>query len=474
MNDFLYDLLGVRDRLVMDPVHGGITLFNHEVEVIDHPLFQRLRYICQNDILSLVFPGATHSRFLHSIGTLHVGSRMFQSLIESALRRYRDGGHGRPSEAQLAGIAYMARLVRLACLLHDCGHSSFSHQFAQARTIRNLLSENGRFEALWQGLDWSQFHDAPPTVLEHEHYSIRCAHEILTTVASAEVNRLAQDVLLLMDTTAFSPGTTFRYHAQQVWPLLTLETEAPDDAGELTAGLFRHLISGEIDADRADYMLRDGFHSSVTLGGFNLDHLLKNMHVGWAPDTRWLGIGITPKGLGALEDFVYSRYQMYRKVYGHKTSIGFDWLLRQAIDEVLENAGHRNYIDTCLSSLSAFQTLTDNFFWEAFRRHAVERPDSASHDLVYRRRLKHIHSAENLDATTSAAWVKTLAEREKLSDTRIICCTLKARFSKIRQGYDDIRVLQGGRYRDINECSAFFGKFQDQTLYHYYINPRNA
>ena len=80
------DLLGAYDKLIMDPVHGGIPLYRHEIQVIDHPLFQRLRNICQNDILSLVFPGATHSRFLHSIGVMHVGTRMFRAMIDAYLR----------------------------------------------------------------------------------------------------------------------------------------------------------------------------------------------------------------------------------------------------------------------------------------------------------------------------------------------------------------------------------------------------
>lgn len=57
MAKYLVDLLGGHEKLIMDPVHGGIALFSHETKVIDHPLFQRLRNICQNDILSLVFPG---------------------------------------------------------------------------------------------------------------------------------------------------------------------------------------------------------------------------------------------------------------------------------------------------------------------------------------------------------------------------------------------------------------------------------
>ncbi len=471
MTDYLFDLLGVRERLVMDPVHGGITLFGHEIEVIDHPLFQRLRHICQNDILSLVFPGATHSRFLHSIGTLHVGSRMFQSLIESSLRNYRDRLHARLETRHLEAIAYMAKVVRLACLLHDCGHSSFSHQFSESRTIHSLLGVAGRFTTLWTGLDWQRYYVTAPAHLEHEHYSVRCAYEILDAVTSPVARGMREDVLALMDTTAGIPSETFATHARNLWPVLTLETEIPVRADRLCVKLFSLLISGEIDADRADYMLRDGFHSSVTLGGFNLDHLLKNVHVGWSRDTGWLGLGITRKGLGTLEDFVYSRYQMYRKVYGHKTSIGFDWLLRQAIDEVLEDRNSRDYIDACLSSMADFQTLTDNYFWEAFRRLAEKHPNSASHDLIYRKRLRPLASAENLSPAKAAMLTRELADQHELPESAVICCTLKARFSRIRPGFNDIQVLDATGYRTITECSEFFQKFSDQTLFHFYASP---
>lgn len=475
MNDYLYDLLGVRDRLIMDPVHGGITLFRHEVEVIDHPLFQRLRHICQNDILSWVFPGATHSRFLHSIGTLHVGGRMFQGLIEGALERFRALGILPLAAPHLEAIAHFGKLVRLACLLHDCGHSSFSHQFSQAAAIRGLLAQPGRFQRLWQGIDTRTLYDNPPDHLEHEHYSVRCAQEILGSLSSPILRDLGPDVLALMETTRCEATPLLRRQAAALWPILTGDTTVPEDAGELCLQLFRHLVSGEVDADRADYMLRDGFHSSVTLGGFNLDHLLKNIHVGWSPSERWLGLGITHKGLGALEDFVYSRYQMYRKVYGHKTSIGFDWLLRQAIDEVLADPEACSFIDACLGDMRRFQTLTDNYFWEAFRRHAEANPDSCAADLVYRRRLRHVASAENLSAEALEQTLQQWATHLKRPADALITCSLHARFSRIRPGFKAIRVIrESGRYSDITEVSSFFSKFGDQRLHHIYLHPRAA
>ncbi len=152
------DLLGAYDKLIMDPVHGGIPLYRHEIQVIDHPLFQRLRNICQNDILSLVFPGATHSRFLHSIGVMHVGTRMFRSMIDAYLRERQLSEQTDLSLSQLDAIDYLAKTIRLGCLLHDSGHSSFPISSPRPGAFGNLMSRPGRFRALWQGVDYSAYH----------------------------------------------------------------------------------------------------------------------------------------------------------------------------------------------------------------------------------------------------------------------------------------------------------------------------
>ena len=481
MDNTLYDLLGVRDRLIMDPVHGGISLFKHEVAILDHPLFQRLRYICQNDILSYVFPGATHSRFLHSIGTMHVGHRMYRGLIESCLRRYRRE-EGSLSHEQLSSINYFNKLVRLSCLLHDCGHSSFSHQFSQVETISDLLHKPGRFSQLWRGKDPSTIYKEPPGELEHEHFSVRCAFEILTEEVTHQAEINALDVLALMETTSVELSGLFVTHAQVLWPLITGHSETPANAGQHLRNVLTLIVSGEIDADRADYMLRDGFHSSVTIGGFNLDHLLKNLHIGWDPDADWMGLAITAKGLGALEDFVYSRHQMYRKVYGHKTSIGFDWILRQAIEEVMSQREVFQYIDQCLGDIRAFRYLTDNYFWEQFRMKAQQEEQSYSAMMMDRRRLIHLHSMENVQTDDLHSKIRKVADFNNISPEQIVCCELRARFSKIKDDYTKIKVLNKkpqrvrGKapevyYSLINEESSFFRKFSDSSIVHFYLAP---
>lgn len=482
MRSAVNDLLGAYDKLIMDPVHGGIPLYSHEIQVIDHPLFQRLRNICQNDILSLVFPGATHSRFLHSIGVMHVGGRMFRAMIDAYLRERKLRDQSDLNLDQLDAIDYLAKTIRLACLLHDSGHSSFSHQFTQVRRIHELMAQPTRFEDLWQGVDYKRFYSARPTELEHEHYSVRVAYDVLSSIDLDGAGLCLDDVLGIMETTHVSPSQAFCRHARTFWAFIAgddaesgalSETSTPG----LVMDLLSSVVSGEIDADRADYMLRDGFHSSVTIGGFNLDHLLSNLRFGWDVTQPWLGLAITQKGLGALEDFVYSRYQMYRKVYAHKTALGFDWLLREAINEVLDDADTFEWVDTCLSDMRYFAELTDSFFWEAFRRFARQNPRSYSRCIVDRVKLDHLDTREDLAATAIGAHGAYLAEALELDRDDVVTCSMRARFSNIQDNFNGIKVLirdpvtRVRQLRRITEVSAFFTKFGDGTITHFYHRP---
>ena len=107
---------------IRDPIHGFIELDDWEREIVNHPVFQRLRRIRQLGLTDMVYPGATHSRFEHSLGVMHVATRMFEAIVDRrrdflrAAYKYDD-----------AGLARDKRILRLAALLHDVGHAPFSH-----------------------------------------------------------------------------------------------------------------------------------------------------------------------------------------------------------------------------------------------------------------------------------------------------------------------------------------------------------
>jgi hypothetical protein len=101
-----------KKKIINDPVYGFINLYDDLIyELIEHPYFQRLRRIKQLGLTHLVYPGATHTRFQHSLGSVH--------LMQSAINTIRSKGHDISEEE--------ARAVKVAILLHDLGHGPLSH-----------------------------------------------------------------------------------------------------------------------------------------------------------------------------------------------------------------------------------------------------------------------------------------------------------------------------------------------------------
>ncbi|MDP2453773.1 MULTISPECIES: HD domain-containing protein [unclassified Kaistella] len=114
-------------KIINDPVHGFINI-PHEIlfDVIEHPYFQRLRRISQTGLLNLIFPGATHTRFHHALGAMHL---MFTALTTLKLKGVKIS-----IEEEKAAL--------LAILLHDIGHGPFSH------ALENMLMDDWHHEKL--------------------------------------------------------------------------------------------------------------------------------------------------------------------------------------------------------------------------------------------------------------------------------------------------------------------------------------
>lgn len=105
------------------PVHGYVTLDEREVEVVNHPAFQRLRRTRQLGFAHLAFPGGIHTRFEHSIGAVHVAQRIVTNVNENSCRDSGDHPKWRLGEIPEAQQC----MIRIAALLHDIGHIPFGH-----------------------------------------------------------------------------------------------------------------------------------------------------------------------------------------------------------------------------------------------------------------------------------------------------------------------------------------------------------
>jgi HD superfamily phosphohydrolase len=278
---------------IRDPIHRTIIVTEDERRVLDHPWVQRLRHIRQLGFVSLVYPGAVHDRFQHSVGVMHLAAERF--------RRLR-----RESPAALAcfsksDLDHADRVLRFAGLLHDVGHAPFSH------TFETFLPPVERFLL---PADWYRDGHAPAgRQATHEDCSLALIHGLCREGVIDE--DLGRDV-----------AATLSARVRRSKRLSGL--------GSLV-GILRALVSGEVDADRCDYLLRDSHFAGVTYGVYDLDRLVACETVLPGPDGPELGLDV--HGVHALESLLLARYHMFHQLYFHKTPPAFEHYLEQAVAE---------------------------------------------------------------------------------------------------------------------------------------------
>ena len=105
-----------------DPIHGFIEVSKKKKKIIDSSPFQRLRNIKQLATTYLVYHGAEHTRFGHSIGVMHLATRAFKAVTEKNPLLFRED----PEENKVVTAWYL-QILRLIALTHDLGHAPFSH-----------------------------------------------------------------------------------------------------------------------------------------------------------------------------------------------------------------------------------------------------------------------------------------------------------------------------------------------------------
>jgi hypothetical protein len=131
-----------RYSVLRDPVHGDVYLTHEELAVLDTREMQRLRGVKQLGSAYLVFPGAVHTRFDHSIGTVHVAQRMIDAINRSFELDPRQS---------LQVSAEEARVIRMAALVHDITHIPFGHSVEDQAGLMHRHDSPRRFEQMLAG-----------------------------------------------------------------------------------------------------------------------------------------------------------------------------------------------------------------------------------------------------------------------------------------------------------------------------------
>lgn len=275
-----YEPRHVRDRKVIRDALLGFTTFNpYEINLIDSPLLQRLRRIHQTALASLVYPSATHSRFEHSLGVMAIADKMMRAV-----------------NGKKATKAYQERDIaeaRLAALLHDCGHGPFSHasEFVYDKMSPEL--EEVRSE-------------------DPKTFGRASGHEILSylIVTSARFKKLWGDICAKYDPARDS----LSYDPNQV----DLRRIGHMIVGSPTANCPKYLcqiINGPFDADKFDYILRDGYFSGLVTS-VDIDRLAVSLDLDQQPHKpKELCMDIA--GATILEQLLFSKMLLFSSMYHH-------------------------------------------------------------------------------------------------------------------------------------------------------------
>jgi uncharacterized protein len=277
---------------IRDPIHGTITVSDDEKPIIDSRFYQRLRSVRQLGFGDLAFPGATHTRHAHSLGAMHVASRLFDAVASRS--RLSD-----PSRERFRAA------VRLAVLCHDLGHMPLSHASESIAPARALLKLPA-----WTGADDGQ-------QATHEDFTAKLLIDSALTPIIRE--------------TYGRHGITPELIAGLIIGKLPPGLEGFRDGGLDWTPLLRALVSGELDADRMDYLQRDSFYTGVNYGRYDIEWILQNLRA--AEREGKAVLALSKAAVFAFEDFLLSRYHMFLSVYYHHTSVSFDWMLRRYYDE---------------------------------------------------------------------------------------------------------------------------------------------
>ena len=268
---------------IRDPVHNFIQVTSHERRVVDTEPVQRLRHIHQLAMSYLVYPGATHRRFEHSLGVMHLAGEAFDVLTapEHLTDEVRDLI---PEVTETNNLDYWRTLVRMSALCHDLGHLPFSH---------------------------AAEHQLLPQGYTHERLSM----EIITSPPFSE---------LLKELTP-------PIHAQVLAKLAVGPAKANAESFSTWEAILSEIVVGDaFGVDRMDYLLRDSLHAGVQYGRFDHHRLLSTLRIlpsapsGQDDDAAEPVLGVEEGGIHAAESLLLARYFMWTQVYLHPVRVMYD------------------------------------------------------------------------------------------------------------------------------------------------------
>lgn len=348
-------------RRYRDPVHGYIYVPRPLLALVNSPYVTRLRFVSQNAGAQSSYPSLNGSRFEHALGTMHLSmsawkwawanasgssdiedAKETQARLAHEVRQYLRANplhivdpfiDQRLSEADdreswsLEFPELMQTALAAVGLLHDVGHSPFSHTL----------------EPVFSGFRHSVFSAEVITELE-------ALENNLVDVGKHQFHDLCG--LLLVRRALSESHLLERFSPRLVWGIYS--AAYPEIYGSPHwARALRSVISGDVDVDRLDYILRDSNRAGTEFGAVDVERLLRGVelhHRNDEPARPW-SVGYSVSTVSAVESLLENRERSYRWVYFHHASLASDTALKRVFRLLLLDASERRPSIDYLSAL---------------------------------------------------------------------------------------------------------------------------
>lgn len=327
-----------KNEYINDSIHGLILLSELEKKIISSIGFNRLHDVYQNSTVYLTFPSNRTKRFEHSIGTMKLCSDMFYYSVLNSNKKILQNFFNDFNKAFIKlGIdidsfksnfykfenslipnnlnifdnkkikiyILLIQSVRIAALLHDIGHTPFSHIIEDA--LKDAYTKNEG------NSDYSDFIETMKPYLKnrhlHEEIGDNITNKIFEELEKEYKNNKELLYIKIVVLEIFNDKNIFK--------------------------CLHRIIDGSVDCDRLDYVTRDSVNSGIDSGKIDYKRIINEMKI-LKHKTNFYIFCFQKKSINSIEDFFKRRLELYKNIIYHHRVIKTDLILKNVIIELID------------------------------------------------------------------------------------------------------------------------------------------